>query len=91
MERKMLSGFSDEHIARMLKEHRGASEVADLAACLGITEDTVRRWQAEVNEEEATLEVRLRQLEGENVILKRLLAEAELDKAALKEVLRGNW
>ena len=34
---------------------------------------------------------RLRQVEAENAKLKRLLAEAELDKAALKELLEGNW
>ena len=34
---------------------------------------------------------RLRDLEQENARLKRLLAEAELDKAALKELVEGNW
>ena len=34
---------------------------------------------------------RFRELEHENVRLKRLLAEAELDKAALKELVRGKW
>jgi hypothetical protein len=33
---------------------------------------------------------RLKELEGENARLKRLLAEAELDKAMLKEALLGN-
>ena len=34
---------------------------------------------------------RLRELEQENAKLKRLLAEAELDKAALKRLVEGNW
>jgi|TARA_Y100000310_G_C20284347_1_gene624115 putative transposase len=34
---------------------------------------------------------RLRELEQENAKLKRLLAEAELDKAAIKEVIQGKW
>jgi len=34
---------------------------------------------------------RLRDLEQENARLKRLLAEAELDKAALKELVEGKW
>jgi putative transposase len=33
---------------------------------------------------------RLRELEHENTRLKKLLAEAELDKAALKELVSGN-
>jgi len=34
---------------------------------------------------------RLKELERENATLKRLLADAELEKAALKEIARGNW
>ena len=34
---------------------------------------------------------RLRELEQENAKLKKLLAEAELDKAALKELVQGKW
>ena len=34
---------------------------------------------------------RLKELESENSKLKRLLADAELDKAALKELLGGKW
>ena len=31
------------------------------------------------------------ELEGENARLKKLLAEAELDKAMLKEIAKGNF
>ena len=34
---------------------------------------------------------RLKDLERENTTLKRLLADAELEKAALKEIARGNF
>ncbi len=34
---------------------------------------------------------RLKELEAENARLKRLLAEAELDKAVLKELAEGKW
>lgn len=34
---------------------------------------------------------RLKQLEKENAILNRLLADAELEKAALKQIARGQW
>ena len=34
---------------------------------------------------------RLKELEGENARLKKLLAEAELDKAMLKEIAQGNF
>jgi len=34
---------------------------------------------------------RLRELEAENAKLKKLLAEAELDKSALKDLLSRKW
>ncbi|MFG0333115.1 MAG: hypothetical protein ACF8TS_07125 [Maioricimonas sp. JB049] len=34
---------------------------------------------------------RLKELEQENARLKRLLADAELDKSMLRELLEGNW
>jgi hypothetical protein len=34
---------------------------------------------------------RLKELEAENARLKKLLAEAELDKAMLKELAEGKW
>ena len=34
---------------------------------------------------------RLKELEKQNATLKRLLAEAELEKAALKELAEGNF
>ena len=44
-----------------------------------------------LDDEEVSEAKRLRDLEQENARLKRLLAEAELDKAALKELVEGNW
>jgi putative transposase len=88
MKRSMHTELSDAHMTRLLKEHEADT---DLAQCLGVCQETVQRWKAEVKREEASLEGRLRHLEAENAMLKRLLAEAELDKAALKELIRGNW
>jgi cell shape-determining protein MreC len=44
-----------------------------------------------VRREKANEAKRLRELEGENARLKKLLAEAELDKAMLKELAEGNF
>ena len=34
---------------------------------------------------------RLKELEAENATLKRLLADSEVEKAALKEIAKGKW
>ena len=55
----------------------------------GITEQTYYRWRNQFGGLKADDAKRLKELERENATLKRLLAEAELEKAALKEIARG--
>ena len=65
--------------------------VAEVIQFLGVSEQTYYRWRNQyvgMKSEEAK---RLKELELENARLKRLLAEAELDKAMLKEIASGNW
>jgi len=52
---------------------------------------TWHRWVAQYGGLKANDAKRLKELEGENVRLKKLLAEAELDKAMLKELAEGNF
>ena len=57
----------------------------------GVAENTIYRWKSRYGGMEISEAKRLRQLEQENAKLKKLLAEAELDKAALKELVEGKW
>ena len=65
--------------------------VPDLSRRHGVAENTIYRWKSKYGGMEISEAKRLRELEEENAKLKRLLAEAELDKAALKELVEGNW
>ena len=56
---------------------------------LAITEQTYYRWRKEYGGLKLDQAKRLKQLEGENARLKRLLADAELDKAILREAASG--
>ncbi len=58
---------------------------------LEVSEATWNRWRNQYGGMKATEAKRLRELETENGRLKRLLAEAELDKAMLKELAEGNF
>jgi putative transposase len=65
----------------------------DLAAVLQtleVCEATYHRWRNQFGGMKSEEAKRLKELDIENARLKRLLAEAELDKAILKEALRGN-
>jgi transposase-like protein len=58
---------------------------------LEITESTWHRWRNQYGGMKANDAKRLKELERENARLKKLLAEAELDKAMLKELAEGNF
>jgi transposase-like protein len=58
---------------------------------LGITEQTYYRWRKEFGGVKTDQAKRLKELERENARLKRLLADAELDKAILREAANPNF
>ncbi len=83
--------FTEEQIIQVLKEHEAGAKVPDLAHRHGFAEATFYRWKSQFGGMEVSDAKRLRDLEDENRRLKKLLAEAELDKAALKDVLSRKW
>ncbi len=58
---------------------------------LGVSEQTYYRWRNQFGGLKSDDAKRLKELEKQNATLKRLLAEAELEKAALKELAEGNF
>jgi len=56
-----------------------------------VVENTIYRWKSKSGGMEVSEAKRLRDLEQENAKLKRLLGEAELDKAALEELVEAKW
>ena len=64
--------------------------VAQVVKRLGVTEQTYYRWRKEYGGLRMDQAKRLKELEKENIRLKKLVAEAELDKAILKEAASGN-
>jgi transposase-like protein len=73
---------------RLLAEGR---EVPEVAKQLEVSEATYHRWRAQYGGLKADDAKRLKELTNENARLKRLLAEAELEKDALRELAKGNF
>ena len=69
----------------------GGSDLVEVLRHLEITESTWHRWRRAYAGVNAADVRRLKELEAENARLKKLLAEAELDKAMLKELAEGKW
>jgi putative transposase len=83
--------FTEEQIIGVLKEGEAGAKTADLARKHGISEATLYNWRAKYGGLEVSEAKRLRALEGENGRLKRLLADAMLDNAMLKEIGAKKW
>ena len=87
--------FTAEQIISKLREAevelaKGKS-IGQVVKKLGITEQTYYRWRKEYGGVRTDQAKRLKELEKENARLKRLLADAELDKAILREAASGNF
>ena len=86
---------SPEQIVRKIQDaDRILAEGGDVAAvvrALNVTEATYYRWRNQFGGLKAEDAKKLKQLEKQNLQLKKLLAEAELEKAVLKELAEGNF
>ena len=83
--------FTEEQIIGVLKEAEAGAKTAELARKHGISEATLYNWKAKYGGLDVSEAKRLRALEDENAKLKRLLADATLDNAGLKDLLSKKW
>ena len=87
--------FKPEEIISKLREAEvylaEGVKVDEVIRRLGVTNVTYYRWRKEYGGMRTEQAKRLKDLEKENARLKRLLADAELDKAILKEAAEGNF
>ncbi len=85
------SRFTEEQIIGVLKEHQAGLSAAELCRKHGISDATFYNWRSKYGGMEVSEAKRLKQLEGENAKLKRLLAEQMMDVATLREMLGKNF
>ena len=78
------SRFSEEQIIGFIKEAEAGMPVAQLCRKHGFSDASFYKWRAKFGGMDVSEARRLRDLEGENGKLKKLLAEAHLDIEALK-------
>jgi putative transposase len=83
--------FTEEQIIEILRLHAGGAKAVDLCREHGISEATLYNWRAKHGGMTVSDSRRLKTLEEENRRLKKLLAEAVLDNAALKDLASGHF
>ncbi len=81
------SRFTEEQIAFALRQGDLGTAVGEICRKLGISEATYFRWRQKYGGLGPSELRNLRQLEEENLKLKRLVADLSLDKAMLQDVL----
>ena len=85
------SRFSDEQIVGFLRQAEAGVAVKELCRTNGFSDATFYKWRAKYGGMQAGEATRLREIEAENAKLKKLLAEAMLDNAILKDVNSRKW
>jgi putative transposase len=83
--------FSEEQIIAILKEHEAGVAVADLCRKHGMSNASLYTWKSKYGGMDVSDAKKLKSLEEESGKLKRLLADAMLDNAALKDLLGKKW
>lgn len=79
--------FSVEQIVAVVKQAEVGVPIAELIRQVGISEQTFYRWKKQYVGLEVDQVRQLKQLQEENVRLKRVVADLTLDKVMLQDVL----
>jgi putative transposase len=84
------SRFTDEQVVAILRE-ADREPVGGVAKRHGLSEQTIYTWRKRFGTFQVDDVRRLRQLEAENVRLKKLVAERDLEIEVMKEIAAKKW
>ena len=85
------SRFTEEQIIGILREQEAGLSTSDVCRQHGISSATFYKRKAKFGGLDVSDAKRLKSLEDENAKLKKLLAEAMLDNAMLKDIAAKKW
>ena len=85
------SRFKEEQIIQILKEGEASGKIGELCRRHNISTGTYYNWRSKYGGLELSELRKLKCLEEENGKLKKLLADAQLDILAMKDLLEKKW
>jgi putative transposase len=87
----MKKRFTEEQIVKVLTRFRNGEKAGELARELNVASHTIYDWRKRFGNMQVNEAKRLKELEAENVKLKKLVADLSLDNAMLKDVNSRKW
>jgi len=85
------SKFSDSQIMAILKQSESGIPVPELCREHGMSSATFYKWRAKYGGMDASLMVRMKELEEENRRLKKMYAEERLKAEIVQEAMQKKW
>ncbi len=85
------SRYSDSQILSILKQAEGGIPVPELCREHGMSSATFYKWRSKYGGMDASLMVRMKELEEENRRLKKMYAEERLKAEIVQEALAKKW
>jgi len=79
--------FTESQIIKILREQEAGRKVSDLCREYGIHQATFYNWKSKYGGMNASQLKRLKELEEENLSLKKMYAESSLHNHALKDLI----
>lgn len=83
--------YREEQIVKILKEVELGRSIADVCREHGVSDQTYRNWRKRFSGMEVADIREMRRLIKENAVLKKIVAEKELEIVAIKDVLSKKW
>ena len=87
----MKKRYSEEQIVRILKESEAGMAVRDVCRKHNVSEQTFYRWKKRYGGMDVSEVKRLKELEGENTELKKIVADLTLDNRMLRDINSKKW
>lgn len=87
----MKKRFTEEQIIKILTRNKNGEAAPSLGREFGVSDQTIYSWKKKYKDMTVSEAKKLRELESENVKLKKLVADLSLDNAMLKEVNSKKW
>ena len=85
------SRFSDSQILAMLKQNEQSLAVGDICREHGVSSAQFYKWRSKFGGMDASVMKRLKELEEENLRLKKMYAEEKLKAEIAREAIEKKW